>query len=230
MALLEVYQNIALQHFSGSYQCCYMSHGKRAADRYTGFHFALDMRTALPRSFLAYYPSLYDQDSLQETATIIVNSADKIGDVTIQAGHPPRYEPCEDRENYDTSDPLSLTSLGYPKIVRLGDVALARSGDKGSNLNCGIFVKDPGMWDWLRSYLSRERMKQLMGDDWSEEYFMERVEFPNIFAVHFVVYGILGRGVSGSTRLDCLGKGFADYIRDKLVEVPSSGVQTNGDH
>ena len=63
-------------------------------------------------------------------------------------------------------------------------------------------------------------MIELMGEDWSEDYFLERVEFPNIFAVHFVVYGILGRGVSSSTRLDSLGKGFADYARDKVVQVP----------
>jgi hypothetical protein len=63
-------------------------------------------------------------------------------------------------------------------------------------------------------------MVELMGEDWSEDYFLERVEFPNIFAVHFVVYGILGRGVSSSTRLDALGKAFADYMRDKVVEVP----------
>jgi len=63
-----------------------------------------------------------------------------------------------------------------------------------------------------------------MGEDWHKDYFMERVEFPNIHAVHFVVYGILGRGVSGSTRLDCLSKGFADYIRDKLVDVPATSL------
>lgn len=44
--------------------------------------------------------------------------------------------------------------------------------------------------------------------------FLERVEFPRIWAVHFVVYGILGRGVSSSSRLDALGKGCADYLRD----------------
>lgn len=59
-----------------------------------------------------------------------------------------------------------------------------------------------------------------MGDDWKEEYFLERVEFPGIYAVHFVVYGILGRGVSGSSRLDSLGKGFADWVRDRWVDVP----------
>lgn len=60
-----------------------------------------------------------------------------------------------------------------------------------------------------------------MGEDWQEDYWLERVEFPNIYAVHFVIYGILGRGVSGSTRLDSLGKAFADFMRDKVVDVPA---------
>lgn len=32
--------------------------------------------------------------------------------------------------------------------------------------------------------------------------------------------GSFGRGVSSSSRLDGFDKGFADYIRDKVVEVP----------
>ena len=46
----------------------------------------------------------------------------------------------------------------------------------------------------------------------------------NLLAVHFVIYGPLGRGVSSCRLLDALGKGFADYIRDKVVDVPESIV------
>jgi hypothetical protein len=68
--------------------------------------------------------------------------------------------------------------------------------------------------------MTRSKMQELIGEDWKDEYFIERCEFPEIKAVHFVIYGILGRGVSSSTLLDSLGKGFADYIRDKVVGVP----------
>lgn len=63
-------------------------------------------------------------------------------------------------------------------------------------------------------------MRELIGGDWNDSFFIERVEFPNIMAVHFVIYGILGRGVSSSSRLDGFGKGFVDYVRDKMVDVP----------
>lgn len=58
-------------------------------------------------------------------------------------------------------------------------------------------------------------------DDWDDSFLIERVEFPRIYAVHFVICGILGRGVSSSSRLDGFGKGFADYVRDKIVQVPA---------
>jgi hypothetical protein len=70
--------------------------------------------------------------------------------------------------------------------------------------------------------MSRQRVREIMSadDDWDDSFLVERVEFDNIHAVHFVIYGILGRGVSSSSRLDGFGKGFADYLRDKIVEVP----------
>jgi hypothetical protein len=206
-----VFKDIALRHFSG-------------------FHSSLDMRTAIPRPFLAYYPSLYAQNDLEESVVLLNSTDQKLSNGSqtngshsnqkvIQAGHPPKYEQLERRENYD-SPKVDLASFGSTKQMRMGDVVLARSGDKGSNLNCGLFVENPKQWEWFKSFLSREKMMELIGEDWRKEYYLERVEFPNIYAVHFVVYGILGRGVSGSSRLDSLGKAFADYIRDKVIEVP----------
>ncbi|KAL2687950.1 hypothetical protein Neosp_005520 [[Neocosmospora] mangrovei] len=122
------------------------------------------------------------------------------------------------RDSYDTTSPVAFT--GPKRKIKLGDVAFARSGDKGGNLNVGVFVRTERQWDWLRTCLSREQMWRLLGDDADDSYTIERVEFRHIFAVHFVIYGILGRGVSSSTRLDAFGKGFADYLRDKVVEVP----------
>jgi hypothetical protein len=181
---------------------------------------ALDMRTAIPKSFLAMYPALFPQDRLSERITFVDVETGVAGEA-VNAGHPTQYEALEQRENLPTTiNGNAVASFGLTKRMRFGDLVLGRSGDKGSNLNVGFFVSSTKAWEWLRSFLSSEKMVQLMGDDWSEDYFVERVEFPNIFAVHFVVYGILGRGVSSSTRLDALGKGFVDYMRDKVVDVP----------
>jgi hypothetical protein len=80
---------------------------------------------------------------------------------------------------------------------------------KGGNMNVGFFVHEDDEYEWLQAYLTRNKLQALLGDDWRDDYFIERCELPGIKAVHFVVYGILGRGVSSSTILDSLGKGFA---------------------
>lgn len=180
------------------------------------------MATAAPRPFLAFYPALYEQDKLNCTVNML--SSDLSSERT-PVGHPTRYEDLEERSSYDTTRPQRLSHFGATAPARLGDVCLARSGDKGPNLNVGFFVRHADEWDWLRSFLSMAKMQELMGADWREEYYLERVEFPKICAVHFVVYGILGRGVSSGSRLDAFGKGFADYMRDKWVDVPVKFLQ-----
>ncbi|KAH0831512.1 hypothetical protein FOPE_00480 [Fonsecaea pedrosoi] len=187
---------------------------------FSGFHLSLDLRTVLPRPYLAFYPAIYAQDELRESVTILGGSDGK--NKTIEAGHPPAYQALQPRDNYDTRNPVDLAAYGPTVEARPGDMVLARSGDKGANINIGLFVRSANHYDWFRTWLTRARMQQLMGGDWRDDFFVERVEFPNILAVHFVIYGPLGRGVTSSRLLDCLGKGFADYIRDKVVEVPSS--------
>lgn len=193
---------------------------------YSGWHASLDLRTATPKPFLAFYPAVYPQDGIDESVTVTtVDSQGNWDHEKLSAGHPPVYAPLEPRTSYDTNSPIPLTKSGETRQVRLGDVCLARSGDKGANINFGIYPRrtlrnQKLAWDWLRSWLSRATMRCLLGEDWRDEYHMERVEFPRIGAVHFVIYGWLGRGVSSASTLDSLGKGFADYIRDKVVDAP----------
>lgn len=63
-------------------------------------------------------------------------------------------------------------------------------------------------------------MKELLGDDWNESFTIERCEFPNILAVHYRLLDFLGGGGASSTRIDMLGKGVAEYVRSKVVDVP----------
>ncbi|KPI40376.1 uncharacterized protein AB675_7778 [Cyphellophora attinorum] len=198
--LLKSFSQIGMQHFSG-------------------FHLSLDTRTAIPRPYLAFYPGLIPQEQLEEKAGIFTEGGKPL---MFDAGHPSTFQKVEPRESYETAQPQDLASFGPTKKARLGDVVLARSGDKGANINCGLFVRKAEHYPWLQNFLTVQRLKDLMGEDWRAEYFVERMEFQKLHAVHFVIYGPLGRGVSSCRLLDALGKGFADYIRDKVVEIPES--------
>jgi hypothetical protein len=188
-------------------------------------HCSLDLRTVVPKPFLGYYPALVPQDIIDERVTLIGTESDPTRREQFRVGPPRQTQPIEKRQSYETQDPVSLSSFGPCARRPLGDIVLARSGDKGANVNIGLFVQTAQQWNWFRSFMTCDRLRELMGKDWDDSYVIERVEFPNIHAVHFVVYGLLGRGVSSSTRLDCLGKGFAEFIRAVHVPMPTKFLQ-----
>ncbi|KAI0475318.1 DUF1446-domain-containing protein [Xylariaceae sp. FL0804] len=186
-----------------------------------------------PAPFLRYLPTLVPQHEIRETVTLLKPGIDDDEPGTTIVVGPPRItEPLRPRENYDPVAPRPLSSFGPTRLAPLGDVALARSGDKGANVNVGFTPRgDLGSnvavaeeaWEWLRAFLTRARLRALMGSDWREggAYHVERVELPRLRAVHFVVYGALGPGgVSSSARIDSLGKGFAEWLRAVRVPVP----------
>lgn len=107
---------------------------------------------------------------------------------------------------------------GPTRRVPLGRVAGARSGDKGGNANVGVWVRSEKEYGWLYRFLTAEKFKDLITE--ARRLPVERYEFPNLRALNFVVKGLLGEGVSSSTRMDPLAKSLGEYLRAKLVEVP----------
>lgn len=209
--------------------------GEFAMQHYSGFHSTSDHRTAIPRPYISYYPAIYPQSSLKTSINILrpsESSGNPICD-SIPTGPPPNFEALSKRESYETRNPFQLFSLGSTISARLGDAVLARSGDKGGNANIGFFISTQlpssypaesslyaASWDWLRTYLTIPKLREMFGESWDDKFYIERVEFPKIMAVHFVVYGVLGRGVSGSSRLDSFAKGMGDWLRDVEVDIP----------
>jgi Acyclic terpene utilisation family protein AtuA len=102
----------------------------------------------------------------------------------------------------------------------LGAVFGARSGDKGGNANLGVWARRDDAYVWLHQFLTVDRLRQLMPAE-TEGLDVRRFELPNIRAVNFVIMGLLGRGVAASTRLDPQGKGLGEYLRAKVVDLPT---------
>lgn len=96
----------------------------------------------------------------------------------------------------------------------------ARAGDKGSNCNVGFFSREASEWPWLRSLLSTEKFKELMGPEFHGQK-IDRMEFPNLWAVHFLIHDHLDRGVTANATYDVLGKFIAEYVRAKHVDTPT---------
>lgn len=88
--------------------------------------------------------------------------------------------------------------------VRLGDLAHARSGDKGDRANIGVVAYDADGYERIGRFLTEAVVA---------EYFrpmgvgaVRRYDLPNILAFNFVIDRALGGGASRSLRLDTQGK------------------------
>lgn len=104
------------------------------------------------------------------------------------------------------------------RLLPLGRIAAARSGDKGGDANIGVWVEDAAAWPWLADSLSVAALKRLLPE--TAELTVERHVLPNLFAVNFVIRGLLGEGVASNSRFDPQAKALGEWLRARTVEIP----------
>lgn len=102
--------------------------------------------------------------------------------------------------------------------VRLIEIAHARSGDKGDAVNVGVIARHPGLYDFLASELTPERVGRHFGPMVRGE--VERFELPNLRALNFLMHEALGGGGTVSLKLDAQGKTYASHMLKMEVDVP----------
>lgn len=95
---------------------------------------------------------------------------------------------------------------------RLGDFAIARSGDKGNHANIGVIAHSPQDYEVLRQELTAERVAAYFAG--LEPLRAERFELPKIHAFNFLLYDVLAGGASRSLRFDTQGKLLGTAILD----------------
>jgi hypothetical protein len=115
---------------------------------------------------------------------------------------------------------------GGTRRLPLGTIVGARSGDKGGNANVGLWARSQAGYDWLASTLTVERLRELLPE--AADLDVQRFELSNLWALNFVVVGLLGEGVAASTRPDAQAKGLGEFIRSRLVDLPERLVADAG--
>ncbi len=112
--------------------------------------------------------------------------------------------------------------MAIHRTIRLGDIAYARSGDKGAGANVGVIARKPSDYELLRQYLPASAVEaffRTMGVGT-----VRRYEMPNIGALNFVLPAILDGGGSLSLRTDAQGKALGQMILEMTLDVPSEAT------
>ncbi|KAJ5159410.1 uncharacterized protein N7482_006414 [Penicillium canariense] len=192
---------------------------------YPGATFHLDLRQGFPHAIFEYYVTLLPQSAVQHrvhlpwkpTATTqVVDIAPPSATQTYPSQQPSQAVT-------QTDQPVDL-KCGFGPTIRgpLGWIVHARSGDKGSDANCGFWVRHRDEYLWLRSLLSVHTARQLLGgiDHTLPPMAIDRFELPGLQAIHFLFKNHLDRGVGVTTTVDFLGKNVAEYLRSRHVDLP----------
>ncbi|KAH9206871.1 hypothetical protein DL95DRAFT_429387 [Leptodontidium sp. 2 PMI_412] len=179
---------------------------------YPGATFHLDIRQGFPKPVQEYHVALLPQSDIRQ----VVHMHDG-KDFGIEPPRTTKVFPTQQPSQASTA--VAVRDLGETVRGPLGWLVHARSGDKGSNANVGVWVRHQDEYDWLRSLLSVDAMKELLAKEYNGKK-IDRFELPNIWAVHFLLHDHLDRGVSCSSTYDFLAKNVAEFLRSRYVDLP----------
>jgi len=184
---------------------------------YAGFH-----TTTPPTAESAYgvYWPTFVPAAVVEHAVVLPDGTRRV--IPPPATHRPGSHsttPAQGAGPGSPADPSGPGPTGPTRRAPLGLVCGARSGDKGGNANVGLWTPDPAAYGWLRDYLDVGRFRALLPEAAGLE--VRRYELPNLYALNFVVVGLLGLGVAASTRPDPQAKGLGEYLRSRHADIPA---------
>lgn len=105
-------------------------------------------------------------------------------------------------------------------MIRLGDIAHARSGDKGNHANIGLIAYTAEGYAFLEKAVPAGIVKNHFRV--LEAAKVERFALPNLFAFNFVLWNALGGGASDSLRTDTQGKALATALLEMELPEPEN--------
>ena len=81
-----------------------------------------------------------------------------------------------------------------------------------------MWVRQEKAWRWLAHTLTVELFQELLPE--TQPLTVTRYVLPNLWAVNFVVEGLLGEGVASQARFDPQAKAVGEWLRSRYVDVP----------
>lgn len=104
------------------------------------------------------------------------------------------------------------------ETIHLSQIAYARSGDKGSTANVGVIAYTEAGYQFLKEKLTAEVVHQFFLP--LKPLSTTRYELSNLWALNFILEGILAGGGSLSLRTDAQGKALGQAILTMSIQVP----------
>ncbi|GAA4455730.1 acyclic terpene utilization AtuA family protein [Novipirellula rosea] len=182
------------------------------------------------RPVIRYWPCLISRDSVQPIVeSLLTKPTQSTPDtksiwpqadaMTTTASRPPEHG------TFNASGIPEHAAFDISDAAHLYDIAIARSGDKGTGANIGVIARNDAAWKFLQDWLTAERIAEFFCQRDIES--VERFELANLQALNFVIRGILRQGL----RTDAQGKTLGQIVLE--MPLPNSAsvsdVSNDGD-
>lgn len=185
-----------------------------ALGSYPGFHTLAPPGAGAP--YGSYRPGFVPQDAV--THEVVHDDGSVVTVPPPERTAAPQPHPGE---------PAPADSDDQPtRRVPLGTIAGARSGDKGGHANIGVWVREDAAWPWLSGLLTPETVRRLLPE--TADLPVTVTHLPRLRAVNIVVEDLLGDGVASQSRFDPQAKGLGEWLRSRVVEVPTHLLPPDG--
>lgn len=169
-----------------------------------------------PGPVIVYWPALVDSKHIKEYIHLEGNKTEILP--TSQMGF---------KDNFYQKNLVDIppAPLGETEKMPFGALYGARSGDKGGCANIGVWAKTDIAYSFLYEFLTVEKLKELLPD--LNTFKIDRYDLPNIKSLNFYVHGILEDGVSSNNRVDGQAKSLGEYLRAKIINIPTAVIEEN---
>ncbi len=162
------------------------------------------------RAFGVYVPARIPSASVPQEVVVLGGETRSVSSVIPEASVQVSPAP----------EPDAPAPGGPTRRAPLGAVVGCRSGDKGGNANLGVFARSDGAWAWIDTFLTTERVRELLPE--AAALPIDRYRLPALRSLNFVLHGLLEEGVAASTRQDGQAKSLGEWLRARVVEIPEA--------
>jgi hypothetical protein len=148
-----------------------------------------------------YWPCMIGRDAVAAQVELLSSPAGAPGAIP-KAVHVSAMTPSSVHALQPAHATAGSSDASYP--THLYDIACARSGDKGSSANIGVIARQAASWEFLRTWLSADRVAEFFEPLGVES--VDRFELPNLHAINFVLPDVLRRNLQTDAQGKALGQ------------------------
>lgn len=182
-----------------------------------GITYLADQGRPRASDVIGYWPALISRERLKVRVVV--------GDETVSVSQALATDNNSAATAFTpTPSSVEIPQSGQRRKVRLAELCLARSGDKGDTCNVGICARSPEIYAWMCEYLTADFVKTRFAEICKGA--VQRFEVPNILALNFLLHESLGGGGTLSLILDAQGKTYAQFLLATEVEVDEALLAT----